>query len=264
MAGGSVCGSATMSAPDSLRAIRSSSCSRYWSWYFSGSKPSTGERLHELARHRALLLAELGVGLGHEILHRHDLVGVAHRLDAQRAVDRTDRDQPLLAPHHDPPDRDLVERLHRVDQQRVRLLAALVGNEVVGLLEVERIDVVEVDELLDLDLVAALRAQRVDLRRLDDHVPALRDLEAALDPVGADLFAGRVRNLAVADARAGSLLELVEAHVFVLRRADELHGHLHESEADRAGPDGTGHRVPCYLWPRAGSARRGERRGRRP
>ena len=150
----------------------------------------------------------------------------------------------------------LLSDCHRVDEQRVRLLAALVGHEVVRLLEVERIDVVEVDELLDLDLVTALRLERLDLRRLDDHVLALRDLEAALDPVGGDLFAGRVGDLAVADARAGSLLELVEAHVFVLRRADELHGHLHESEADRAGPDGTGHRVPSYLWPRAGSARR--------
>src|SRR5262249_6449331 len=136
-----------------------------------------------------------------------------------------------------------------LDQQRVRLLASLVGDEVVRLLEVERVDLVEVDELLDVDLVAALGTERVDLRLLHDHVLALRDLVAALDVVGGDFLTGLVGNLAVADARAGSLLELVEADVFALRRTDELHGHLDETEADRAGPNRARHRVPSYLWP---------------
>ena len=35
--------------------------------------------------------------------------------------------------------------------------------------------------------------------------------------------------------------ELVEAHVLRPRRGHEPHGHGHESEADRSGPDGTGH-----------------------
>ena len=62
--------------------------------------------------------------------------------------------------------------------------AALVGDEVVRLLEVQRVDLVEVDELLDLDRVAPLRAQRLDLVVLDHHVLALRDLVAADDLVG--------------------------------------------------------------------------------
>ena len=244
-------GSATISSPDSLRAMRSSSCSRYSSWYFSGSNASAAsDSTSWRAIVRSFSVSFTSV-VGHELVGGHDLVGVAHRLDAERAVERPDRDEALLAAHHDAPDRDLVERLHRVDEQRVRLLAALVGHEVVGLLEVERVDVVEVDELLDLDLVAPLRAQRLDLARLDDHVLALRDLEAVHDLVGGHLVAGLVGDLAVADARAGPLLELVEAHVFALRRADELHGHLDESEADRPGPDRAGHRVPFYVW-RAG------------
>jgi hypothetical protein len=143
------------------------------------------QRFHELTRHRALALGELHVLLvfGDEAVARHHFIRVAHRLDAEHAVDRPDGDESLLAADDDATDRNLVQRGHRVDEQLVRLHAALVGREVVRLFEVQRVDLVEVDEFLDLDRVAAFGLERLDLPRLHHHIPALGNLEPAHDAI---------------------------------------------------------------------------------
>ena len=105
-------------------------------------------------------------------------------------------------------------------RSRYGLRRVLVGDEVVGLLEVDGIDLVEVDEVLDLDLVAGLGLERGELVGLDDHVVAALELVALHDLVVRDLFAGLLRDLAVPDAGAGLLFELVEADVLRSSCAD--------------------------------------------
>ena len=136
------------------------------------------------------------------------------------------------------PDRDLAQLVHHLDEQAVRLGRVLVGHEVVRLLEVERVDVGEVDEVLDLDRAGSPSACSAAISSLlDDDVLAGLDLVALHDLVGRDLFAGLLRDPAVADAGAGVLLELVEADVLRLRGRHQPHRHRHEPEADRTGPD---------------------------
>ena len=80
---------------------------------------------------------------------------------------------------------------HGVGQQPVGLLAALVGAEVVGLLEVDRIHLGERDELGDVDHARGLALERLQLFLGELHVLVLGEL-VALDQRAAldDLVAG--------------------------------------------------------------------------
>ena len=241
MAGSSVGSGATISSPAAFFSMSASSSSRYSSWYFSGSNSEASE-LDELARHLHLAFGGLAGGLGDRAfaIGREHLVGVAHRLEHEHAVDRADRDERLLRPHHEAADRDLALLLHDVDEQAIGLLGALVGDQEVRVLEVHGIDLGEVDEVLDLDLAARLGRERGELVGLHDDVAARLDLVTPDDAVVADLFTRLFRDPPVADPGVGAFLELMEAHVERLRGRDDTHGHGDEAEADGSGPDGAG------------------------
>ena len=70
---------------------------------------------------------------------QHDLVGVGQRRHHQPPVDGPDRRRVLLVAHHEAADGDLAGLLHRPGQQHVRLRVG-VGRDVVGALEVDRVD----------------------------------------------------------------------------------------------------------------------------
>src|SRR5439155_25235934 len=138
-------------------------------------------------------------------------VGIEHRVEDEHAVVRTHCREVLLRAHDELPDRDLVLLLESLAQERVRLAATAfrVGREVVGLLVEHRIDLVEVDEILDVDRVALLRLDRFELlgRELDE----LTLLELiSLDELGAlDLLARTFGHATVPYATSRSLRELV-------------------------------------------------------
>jgi hypothetical protein len=67
----------------------------------------------------------------------------------------------FLVPHHHLAMPTFFGLLHRLQQQLVRLGAFGLGRDVVGAIEEERIDLVELDEILDLDRLGALRAPRL-------------------------------------------------------------------------------------------------------
>ena len=241
-AGSSGTSGATISSPAALRSMSASSSSRYSSWYFSGSNVVDSE----LTSWRAISISRsVGSrrGLGDRALTigREHLVGVAHRLEHEHAVDGADRDERLLRAHHEPPDRDLALLLHHVGEQAVGLRRFLVGHEEVGVLEVDGVDVDEVDEVLDLDLAARLRRQRRELVGLDDHVAARLELVALHDLVEGHLFAGLLRHALLAHPGARLRLQLVEADVERLRGRHQPHGHGDEAEAHGSGPDRLGH-----------------------
>ena len=93
----------------------------------------------------------------------------------------------LAAGADEPADRGDSGLLHRLEQELVgpSLRGRRAGHEEVGPVHPDRVDVTERDEALDVDgarVVVAL--QRLQLRLLDDHVLALRDLPALDDLVG--------------------------------------------------------------------------------
>jgi hypothetical protein len=97
-----------------------------------------------------------------------------------------------LRPQDEPADADPTGRLHRPVEQHVRLgRLERLGDRVVGLLEEHRVDVGEVDEVLDVDRPAALRPRAVDLFAREQHDVARVGLHAANDVLPADLPAAR-------------------------------------------------------------------------
>jgi hypothetical protein len=77
---------------------------------------------------------------------------------------------------------------------------------------VDRVDLREVDEVLDVDRARALGVERVELVRGDDHVPVLGELEPLDDLLVRDVVAGFGVHALLLDAVARLLVELVEPH----------------------------------------------------
>ena len=80
----------------------------------------------------------------------------------------------------------------------------------------------------------------------DDHVLVRRDLVALHDVLVGDLLAvGRADPLLL-DPHPVGVVQLVEADGLLRNGAVELHGHVHEPEADGASPDRSSH-VPSFI-----------------
>ena len=139
---------------------------------------------------------------------------------------RADRDEALLVADDNARDRHLVRLLHRVEQQPVGLRGRRVGHEVVRVVVEDRVDLVEIDEVLDLDRARLLGSERVELRRRDDHVAVRADLIALDEPLVRDLLA-RLRTDAAAAGSARRLtVDLVEAHGLLETALKSLTGML--------------------------------------
>ena len=93
-------------------------------------------------------------------VERADLVGPVHGLQHERVVLEAKGGEVLLVAEAHLRDADLLILAQRLTQQRVRLRAGLVRDQVVGLLVQHGVDLVQVDELLDVDGPAGLDAAR--------------------------------------------------------------------------------------------------------
>ena len=204
------------------------------------------QRVDQLLGHLELAVRGLEVlGRGHvvEVVGRHDLVVEDHRLHRQHvALAGADRDELLLGAQHDAGDRHLAGLAHRLEQQAVGLPRALVGDEVVRVVVEDRVDVLEVDEVLDVDRAGLLGGDRVELLGRDHDVALLGQLEALDDLLVRDLLVGHGVHALLGDAVARVGVELVEADGLARDRRVELDGHVDEPEGDRAAPDRPWHR----------------------
>src|SRR5581483_302107 len=193
------------------------------------------EVLDEGLRHLDLGLAQLA--LLADLLRLPHLVGVVHGLEHEDVLPDAQRRQMLLVADHDLRDRDPPRLLERTDEQHVRLLRALVREQVVGLPKVDRVDLLERDEVADLDRVRQLDVEAVDVLVLERHELALRDLEAPDDVLGVDRLAVVPPDLLVADRRHVPLVQEMEAHLLGLGRCVHPDRDADETERDRPPPD---------------------------
>ena len=203
------------------------------------------QRLDQLLGHLELALGQLAAVLGDhvvELLRRDHLVGEAHRRHRQHLAHRADRGQVLAVSEHEPRHRHLLRVGHRLDQQGVGLLGPLVGPQVVGVVEVDRVDLVEIDEVLDLDRPRLLGVELLELLPGQNDVLLGRDLIALDDLLVGDLLAVGLGHPLVPDARAVARAQLAEAHRLARHGAVQLHGHVQEPEADRSAPNRPSHR----------------------
>ena len=216
-----------------------------------------GQRLDELVGDRELAIVDLDVLDGRDLVDRvgvDDLVGEDHRRHPERVVaDRAHRDELLLGADDDGRDRDAARVAHGLEQQPVGLGAARPGREVVRVVVVDRVDVVERDEVLDLDRLRLLGIERLELARLDQHVAIGRELIALDDVLVGHLVARRRIDALLLDAHAGLAVELMKAHGLARHGGVELDGDGHQPEGDGACPDRPWHgyrlardrAVPC-------------------
>ena len=139
-----------------------------------------------------------------------DLVGVAQRLEQQAAAARLQRDDIFLAAHRELADADLLRGLQRIAQDDIGLLGEVVGrDDVIRLVEIDRVDVVLVDELDEVERLAALELDALDLLGVEQDIVALGDLVALDDLVAVDR-ADAGHDLLIFDALARRLVDLVE------------------------------------------------------
>ena len=159
----------------------------------------------------------------------------------------TDQHEVLLAAADVLPERHLARVAHCLGEETVGLLAALVGAEVVDVLEVDGVDPLEGHELVDVDGRAGRRLDRPELGVGEGDVALALELVALdqLVPLDDALAAGAVELLA--DARAALLVQQVEGRLLRLRGDVEPYRDGDEAEADRLRRD----RTRCHgglLW----------------
>jgi hypothetical protein len=106
-------------------------------------------------------------------------------------------------------------------------------TEEVGLLEEERIDLVQIDELVDLQGAVVVCLQRLDLFIGEGDVLALRDRIAADQLIGIDdLLVMRTPPLAI-DARPAARVQQIEVDIFRMGGRIETDRDGDEAERNR-------------------------------
>jgi hypothetical protein len=122
---------------------------------------------------------------------------------------------------------DLAERNHSflvdgfADHCKGLLPDLSLRNDVVGVIEIQLIDLGFGNERLDLNDALALECNRVELFGFELDVLALADLVAFDDVVGLDLAPSLCIHLLVLDPVAGLLVQLMEADLLALGRGRE-------------------------------------------
>src|SRR5690606_37211856 len=172
---------------------------------------------------------------------------------------RLERDQRFAPTHRDLPDADLAALPQCLAQHDERLFGEVVRRyDVIRLFEVEHVDLAGVDELDEVERLAALNFGRLDLVVVEQDVVAFRHL-VAFDDLVAVHGADALDDLLVVDPLAARLMDLVETD-----RRPALGGRIdldrdrYEREADLPLPIGT-----CGHLCGSSSVRRSQRaRGR--
>ena len=193
---------------------------------------SPDSELDELAGHGQLPLRRPGVpGRGDPQVSDIDhFVREQHCGKHEGALPRPERRQVLLGAEYEAPDAHLPGAFHGLGQQCVGASGGAVGYEVVTVLEEERVDLGQVDELLDLDAAAGLGRQAFELLGLHDDILAAADFVAFHDLGVIDLLPVEGADPLLVDPPPVGTVKLMEPDVLGRRRRDELDGDVHQTK----------------------------------
>src|SRR6185312_3528674 len=140
---------------------------------------------------------------------------------------------PVVRPTGDSASPALTQRGH---EQRKGLSPTLVRRQIVGPLEINRIDGGERHELRDVDTVTAGLLQRLQLLGSEHHVLVLGELVALDDLLPPDHLLLLLANILLLQPRAILRMQQVKAHPLRAdRRRVQLYRDRHQSEGDREG-----------------------------
>src|SRR5580693_1861605 len=106
----------------------------------------------------------------------------------------------------------------------------------VGTIEVDRVDFLELDEVLHLDGAREQWFQGLKLARLDGYVAIGRYLIALDDLLQGDLFTVERADVLLVDAPIVEGMDLVEVDRLARDGAVQLYGHADQAEAESPHP----------------------------
>jgi len=166
-----------------------------------------------------------------------DLVRPQQGLQHQHAVTDSERGQPGLLPERKADDGQPVGVLERLQQQLIGLGRLTRRLQVVGLLEHQRIDLVDGHEVLYRDFPVLLDRQAGEVvGGQHDGLPVLA-LVRLLDVGERHHLAVQLAHPLVTDPAAVLAVHLPELHVPVLGCAVQPHRHVHQAERNGTLPD---------------------------
>ena len=147
------------------------------------------------------------------------LVRISERRAEQALSPRLKHDHTLALGEDHAPKRDHALVAHRVADHRERLERDLVlGDQIIGAVDKALVDLGFRHETVDVDRMAALDRDGVELFVLDLQVDALVDFVAPALVIGVDRVARRFVDQLLAQAIAGLLVDLAEGHPLARRR----------------------------------------------
>ena len=123
---------------------------------------------------------------------------------------RPHHDEVLLAARRVLADGDAARVDEHLREQLVGARAALVGAEVIDLVEIAPLDLLGLQEFRDVDRVRGRGLERFELLGLEQHVLILGELVALDDFLARHDFAAARRDQLLLDARSVLLVDLVE------------------------------------------------------
>src|SRR5205823_14639607 len=133
----------------------------------------------------------------------------AQRVGEEPLIHGPDRDDPLLAANDDLADRDLAGIPQGFADHPVAFLGdAAVRDQVIGRVEIDRVDVI--DKFDDVDRVGGFEPQPLQIVGIDGDIAALFVFVALDDVLALDRAQPRYDQL-LADALARGLVDLVKA-----------------------------------------------------
>src|SRR5436190_1734761 len=199
--------------------------------------PFAGEALDEAQRHVELALRDARQLAGENLLGPVDLVGEVHLLERQAPVANAEAPEVLTAAHHELADAREPRLLHRTNEERVGTLGSVLRPDEVRVREERRVDLLVRDEVLELDRVLALDADRVEVLFLHVDDLALLVLERLDDLVVRDRLVLELADLLIPDRAVVRRVHEMKPELVLVHGAEDPHRDVHEPEADRAGPD---------------------------
>ena len=168
-----------------------------------------GLLLDELARE--LELGGLHLGLRDlELARRAHFGRKVQLLHREHIADRTQHHEVGLAARRPVAHRAALGLLERLGEQCIGLGRALVGRQIVGLVEVHRVDRLDRHELADIHRVRPGLLERLDLLGREGHVLVLGELVALHHVVALDDRAVLHTNVLLLEARAAGLVQQIE------------------------------------------------------
>src|SRR5882672_12398752 len=138
---------------------------------------------------------------------------------------------------HHPRDADTFRLRQRLPHQGISPLAALLGFEVIGLIEEDRVDLVFHDEFLNCDRLGQLHVGVIDVLIGDLDVLAFLVLVTLRDLLPGNLYAFGITKSFVGHLTHVLLMEVVKRKLVSARSAEDRNRNGNERETDVALPN---------------------------